>query len=123
MRFVPCLGLLALMCCALAAPARARTARLRRCPKLAGTIPPTLVQDAAIQAAQARYAIPPGLLGSIAKVESGRPVATLTDIRPWPWTIDADGTGMFFDTKAEAVAGRNRRRGAACARWIRAACR
>ena len=99
MRFVPCLGLLALMCCALAAPARARD----DVPGLGGG-DPTALCGAAIQAAQARYAIPAGLLASIAKVESGRPVTTLTDIRPWPWTIDADGTGMFFDTKAEAVA-------------------
>ena len=25
-------------------------------------------------------------------------------MRPWPWTIDADGAGHFFATKAEAVA-------------------
>jgi hypothetical protein len=107
MRFVPCLGLLALMCCALAAPARA----IDGAPNAASARPanlsahdPSALCSAAIQAAQARYAIPPGLLGSIAKVESGRPIAALTDIRPWPWTIDADGTGMFFATKAEAVA-------------------
>ena len=66
MRFVPCLGLLALMCCALAAPARA----IDGAPE-AVRENPTALCSAAIQAAQARYAIPPGLLGSIAKVESG----------------------------------------------------
>ncbi len=25
-------------------------------------------------------------------------------MRPWPWTIDADGVGQFFATKAQAVA-------------------
>lgn len=58
----------------------------------------------AIAAAEAKYALPPGLLGSIAKVESGRPVAGLRDVRAWPWTIDADGTGLFLDSKAAAVA-------------------
>ena len=34
------------------------------------------------------------MLGSIAKLESGRPIASLRDIRAWPWTINADGTGL-----------------------------
>jgi Transglycosylase SLT domain len=59
---------------------------------------------AAIQAAQTKYALPPGLLGTIAKVESGRPITTLQDVRAWPWTIDADGQGLFLDSKAAAVA-------------------
>ncbi len=65
---------------------------------------PSALCTAAILAAEQRYAIPPGLLGSIAKVESGRPITAMTDIRAWPWTIDADGMGVFFDSKAEAVA-------------------
>ena len=59
---------------------------------------------AAIDAAEAAYDLPPHLLGSIAKVESGRPIAGLGDIRAWPWTIDADGQGLFLDSKAAAVA-------------------
>ena len=58
----------------------------------------------AIAAAEARHGLPPGLLGTIAKVESGRPVAGLGDVRAWPWTIDADGQGLFLDSKAAAVA-------------------
>jgi Transglycosylase SLT domain len=54
--------------------------------------------------AEQRYHLPPSLLASIAKAESGRPVTGAADIRPWPWTIDADGTGLFFDSKAAAVA-------------------
>ena len=46
----------------------------------------------------------PGLLSAIAKVESGRPITGMNDVRAWPWTIDADGTGLFFDTKEAAVA-------------------
>lgn len=59
---------------------------------------------AAVQAAERQHHFPPGLLGTIAKVESGRPIATTRDIRAWPWTINADGTGLFFDSRAEAVA-------------------
>ncbi len=59
---------------------------------------------AAIAGAEERYDLPRGLLLAIAKVESGRPVATMSDIRPWPWTINADGTGYFFESRAAAVA-------------------
>ncbi len=59
---------------------------------------------AAIQAAERRYALPAGLLGTIAKVESGRPITGMGDIRAWPWTIDADGAGLFLQSRAAAVA-------------------
>ena len=60
--------------------------------------------SAALQQAEQRYQLPHALLASIAKVESGRPITSLADVRPWPWTIDADGTGLFIDSKAAAVA-------------------
>jgi hypothetical protein len=59
---------------------------------------------AALRQAEQRYHLPASLLMSIAKAESGRPITALTDIRPWPWTIDADGTGLFLDSKAAAIA-------------------
>ncbi len=59
---------------------------------------------AAIATAEKTYNLPVGLLGSIAKVESGRPIASLGDVRAWPWTINADGQGLFLDSKAAAVA-------------------
>ncbi len=58
----------------------------------------------AIHDAEGRHALPPGLLGAIAKTESGRPISSLGDVRAWPWTIDADGQGLFFESKAAAVA-------------------
>lgn len=42
-------------------------------------------------------------MAAIALVESGRPDAAGT-ARPWPWTINAEGKGMFFASKAEAIA-------------------
>ena len=59
---------------------------------------------AAIDAAEKAYSLPPNLLGSIAKVESGRPIQGMGDIRAWPWTINADGQGLFLDSKPAAVA-------------------
>jgi Transglycosylase SLT domain len=58
---------------------------------------------AALAAAEARYAIPAGLLQAIGIVESGRRDEGTGDFRPWPWTTNVDGEGRFFDTKAQAV--------------------
>lgn len=59
--------------------------------------------ETAIAGAETAARLPPRLLGAIADVESGRPDESGT-IRPWPWTIDAEGRGQFFVTKAEAIA-------------------
>ena len=59
---------------------------------------------AAIATAEQTYGIPTGLLLAIAKSESGRPVAGLPGLQPWPWAIDADGRAYYFDTRAAAVA-------------------
>jgi hypothetical protein len=58
---------------------------------------------AAVTAAERHHDIPPGLLGVMAKVESGRR-APSGALRPWPWTVDADGRGAFFASKSEAIA-------------------
>ncbi len=58
---------------------------------------------AAIGKAEQRWAVPPGLLLTMGKVESGRPIAR-GGLQPWPWTIDADGQGYFFASKAAAIA-------------------
>jgi Transglycosylase SLT domain len=60
--------------------------------------------NAAIGTAEAEYDIPHGLLHSIAMVESGRPITSLGDVQPWPWTINADGDGYFLQSKAAAIA-------------------
>ena len=58
---------------------------------------------AAIAVAEQEHGLPPALLGAIARVESGRPQAE-GGVAPWPWTINAEGQGRFFDSKAEAMA-------------------
>ena len=48
--------------------------------------------------------IPTHLLAAIATTESGRYHQGLGMSVPWPWTINVEGKGYYFDTKAEAVA-------------------
>jgi hypothetical protein len=59
---------------------------------------------AAIVDAERHHNVPRGLLAVMAKVESGRPVPSAGALQPWPWTVDADGRGVFFTSKAEAIA-------------------
>jgi Transglycosylase SLT domain len=66
-------------------------------------LPAGAVCRAALAAAEARYAIPTGLLQAIGMVESGRRDEATGERRPWPWTINIEGEGRFFDTKAQAV--------------------
>jgi hypothetical protein len=57
----------------------------------------------AIAAAAQSHAIPGPLLAAIGQVESGRRDPQTGTWVPWPWTVDADGQGSFYDTKAQAV--------------------
>src|ERR1700729_2748973 len=45
-----------------------------------------------------QYGIPEHLLAAIASTESGRFHKALGMNLPWPWTINVEGTGYFFDT-------------------------
>ncbi len=58
----------------------------------------------AIAAAERAWRLPAGLLPAIARVESGRLDPGTGMVHPWPWTINAEGTGHFFDSKEEAIA-------------------
>ena len=65
---------------------------------------PTGLCRRAIAAAETAQKIPDAFLGAIARVESGR-IDPVSGVRgPWPWTINAEGVGSFFATKAEAIA-------------------
>lgn len=58
---------------------------------------------AAITAAERAAQVPDRLMSAIGTVESGRrDVAGQSGA--WPWTINAEGAGRYFETKAEAVA-------------------
>jgi hypothetical protein len=58
---------------------------------------------AAIGRAEQHWGVPHNLLLTMGKVESGRPIGK-GGLQPWPWTIDADGQGYFFESKAAAIA-------------------
>jgi hypothetical protein len=58
---------------------------------------------AALRRAEQRYHLPRALLVSIALAESGRSIKSIAQVRPWPWTINADGIGLFLESKAAAI--------------------
>ncbi len=60
--------------------------------------------DAAIAAAtRPPVRVPDRLVPAIARVESGRLDPATGRVRPWPWTINVEGAGSFFDSKAQVV--------------------
>jgi hypothetical protein len=59
--------------------------------------------EAAIATAEQNQALPAGLLGAIARVETGRFDPSLGVVRPWPWSINAAGAGQVFARKQDAV--------------------
>lgn len=45
--------------------------------------------------------LPEGLLPAIARIESGRRLGRT--VRAWPWTLNHDGKGLYFETRSEAL--------------------
>lgn len=64
---------------------------------------PATLCDAAVRTAEFRHRLPSGLLFAISQVESGRPDPAMRRLEPWPWTVQAEGRGIYFETKAQAV--------------------
>ena len=58
--------------------------------------------------AEGGYNIPTHLLAAISTTESGRWHDGLGMAVPWPWTINVDGKGYYFNSKAEAIAATQR---------------
>jgi tetratricopeptide (TPR) repeat protein len=56
-----------------------------------------------LQGAERSMHIPQGLLTAISLVETGRVIANSTQVTPWPWSININGQGKFFETKEDAV--------------------
>ena len=83
--FVPCLAL------------------ARALPAASIPAPSALCRAAILQAERATH-VPDRLLDAIAVVESGRRDPISGAVYPWPWTINAEGVGHFYESKAEAVA-------------------
>ena len=81
-------------------------------PSLAGATPASLAEPAdpaylcraAVAVVEREAGLPPALLAAIARVESGRRDAATGNVSPWPWTINAEGRGSVYLTKAAAIA-------------------
>ena len=58
----------------------------------------------AITAAEASRHVPDAFLAAIARVESGRRDPETGAMRAWPWSVNAEGVGTFYTSKAEAIA-------------------
>jgi soluble lytic murein transglycosylase-like protein len=58
----------------------------------------------AIAAVERETDLPPGLLGAIARAESGRRHPLSKRIEPWPWAMNVAGIGSHAASRAEAVA-------------------
>jgi hypothetical protein len=65
---------------------------------------PALLCRSAIAATEAATRIPDAFLSAIGRVESGRVLPENGLVAPWPWTVNAAGTGHFYASKAEAIA-------------------
>ncbi len=59
--------------------------------------------EAAIAAAQKAPRIPDKLMPAMSRVESGRLDPLTKQVRAWPWTINVEGAGFFFDSKGQAI--------------------
>ena len=65
--------------------------------------PASACNDAA-GVAERSWTLPPDLIRAIGRVESGRFDPATGRVSPWPWTVNADGRGFYFNARAEAVA-------------------
>lgn len=79
----------------------ALAALLLPCVCRADSAPPALCR-AAIAGAERALNVPDRLMQAIGIVESGRPDER-GGVSAWPWTINVEGTGYVFNTKAEAM--------------------
>lgn len=71
---------------------------------LAAATDPSRQCDLAAAKAAKRSGVPIDIMLAITRVETGRGAP---ELNPWPWTINADGTGAWYDTEEEAVAAAN----------------
>ncbi len=70
-------------------------------PRVTQALTPTTACVAAILDAQERYQIPDNLLLAIGIQEAGRQIDG--NVTVWPWAVNAEGTGVFFPTREQAI--------------------
>lgn len=59
---------------------------------------------AAIAIAEVEAGLPGGLLGAIARTESGRRDPATGQVEPWPWALNVEGAGFHANSRAEGIA-------------------
>jgi hypothetical protein len=64
---------------------------------------PAQLCEAAIVTAERAERLPERMMEAVAVVETGRLDAASGALRPWPWTINAEGQGFFFASKQQAI--------------------
>jgi soluble lytic murein transglycosylase-like protein len=89
-----------------AAPRHGAPRQMAATPPAAAPVPATPYDscEAAIAAAEKAQAVPSRILPAIGRVESGRVDPATGRVRPWPWAINVEGQGHWFETKDEAIA-------------------
>ncbi len=65
---------------------------------------PAQLCEAAIDTSERAERLPDRMMGAIAVVETGRPDPASGTLRPWPWTINAEGQVFFFASQQQAIA-------------------
>lgn len=70
-------------------------------PRVTQGVPSDNACISAILDAQEQYQIPDNLLLAIGIQEAGRQIDG--DVTVWPWAVNAEGTGMFFRTREQAI--------------------
>jgi len=73
-------------------------------PAARADLPDSAACTAAGLAAERAGGLPTNLLVSIGIVESGRADPLTGQVSPWPWTVNVDGAGRYFESKADAMA-------------------
>jgi hypothetical protein len=68
------------------------------------TTDPARSCETAVTTAEFIGRLPARMLAAISQTESGRIDAHSGVLRPWPWTINAEGVGQFFATKQDVIA-------------------
>ena len=71
-------------------------------PSPARSSAPAQLCDAAARRAAERTGVPLRVLRAITRTETGR--GGTGGLEPWPWTVNMEGKGVWFDTEAQARA-------------------
>jgi len=99
--YVPALSIIVAAAAVVAAmPVRAAVPMAQPIPPIPA---PSLQCRQAVAMMERSAGIPSHLMAAIARIESGRSDGK-GGVHPWPWTINVEGAGYTYETKAEAIA-------------------